>query len=89
MVVRAEVNPELIAWARERSGVEVPDLSRRFPKLAEWEQGERSPTLKQLEDLARATHTPVGFWAGRVPPSEPDVTSIGLNLGRMLAAHGG
>jgi Zn-dependent peptidase ImmA (M78 family)/transcriptional regulator with XRE-family HTH domain len=81
VVVRADVNPELIAWARERSGVDAVDLNRRFPKLTEWEEGTRSPTLKQLEDFARATHTPVGYLFLQEPPEEhvpiPDYRTIG------------
>src|SRR2546430_2475460 len=58
MSVRVEVKPELLAWARQRSGLGIDELARRFPKLREWEQGDRLPTLKQLEGCAQATHTP-------------------------------
>jgi len=60
-VIRVEIKPELLSWARERAGLETDDLAHRFPKLAAWEQGTVKPTLKQVEDFARATHTPVGF----------------------------
>ena len=59
MVERAEVEPELIVWARKRSGIKKADLRRRFPKLDDWEQGELAPTEKQLEGYARATRTSV------------------------------
>jgi Zn-dependent peptidase ImmA (M78 family) len=79
--VRAPVNPQVLAWARERSGLGVDELTTRFPKLAEWESGERAPTLKQLEDFARATHTPVGFLFLPEPPEEqvpiPDYRTMG------------
>lgn len=79
--VRIEVNPELLSWARERSGLEIEELTGRFPKLAEWELGERLPTLKQLESFARATHTPVGFLFLAEPPVEavpiPDYRTMG------------
>lgn len=46
------------------------DLSRRFPKLGDWETGDASPTLKQLESFANVTHAPVGFLFLRQPPEE-------------------
>lgn len=70
MAVRAEVRPELITWARERSRIAFDDLSRRFPKLEHWELGDTSPTLKQLESFASATHTPLGFLFLHEPPEE-------------------
>ncbi|MGI8754449.1 MAG: ImmA/IrrE family metallo-endopeptidase [Acidimicrobiales bacterium] len=80
MVVRVDVEPALIAWARQRSGRSVDDLRRRFPKLEDWERGETSPTLKQLETFARATHTPVGFLFLEAPPHEevpiPDYRTV-------------
>jgi Zn-dependent peptidase ImmA (M78 family) len=79
--VRVSVSPRLLAWARDRSGLEVGELARRFPKLPEWEAGEREPTLKQLEDFARATHTPIGFLFLPEPPEEqvpvPDYRTMG------------
>src|SRR4051794_272015 len=71
MVVRVDVSQEMLEWARERARLDVSDLARRFPKLAEWESGNRQPTLKQLEDFATATHTPVGYLLLDRPPEEP------------------
>ena len=60
----------MITWARERAGLEPEDLAARFPKAPEWEAGSLSPTLKQLEKLARATHTSIGFLFLDEPPEE-------------------
>ena len=81
MPERVDVNPELLAWARQRSGLPAQDLAARFPMLAEWEHGERQPTFKQLESYAKATHTPIGFLYMPHPPREqvpiPDFRTIG------------
>lgn len=61
----------MFAWARARSGIAEDDWDRRFPKFAAWLAGEAAPTLKQLEDFARKTHTPVGFLFLDEPPVEP------------------
>jgi Zn-dependent peptidase ImmA (M78 family) len=81
MSARVEVNPELFAWARQRSGLAFDDVAQRFPMLAAWERGEHQPTLKQLESFAQATHTPVGFLFLPEPPVEkvpiPDFRTMG------------
>jgi hypothetical protein len=56
--------------ARERARLDAAELAGRFPKLAAWEAEEAKPTLKQLEDYARATHTPVGYLLLDEPPDE-------------------
>jgi len=70
-VVRVQVEPTVLKWARERSGIPEERLAVRFPKLAAWEAGEEQPTLKQLESFASATHTPAGFLFLQAPPQEP------------------
>lgn len=69
-MIRVDVQPGMLKWARERAGYSVTSLARRFPKLEAWEMGHRQPTLKQLERFARATHVPVGFLFLSHPPKE-------------------
>jgi len=77
---RVPVQPKLLRWARERAGHSTDALTRRFPKLNEWERGEVQPTLKQLEAFAKATHAPVGFFFLAEPPVErlpiPDFRTV-------------
>ena len=79
-MLRAEVSPNLFRWARDRAGIPLAALTLRFSKLAEWESGASKPTLKQLEALARATLTPVGYFFLPEPPVErlplPDFRTV-------------
>ena len=80
-MIRVEIKPELLSWARERAGYGPDALAHRFPKLAAWEQGTAKPTLKQIEKFASATHTPIGFLFLQQPPVEhipiPDFRTAG------------
>ena len=67
-MTRVAVNGEVVRWARERSGASLHDLARRFPKLPEWETEATQPTLRQLEDFARKTLTPLGYLFLADPP---------------------
>lgn len=80
-MTRVAINPDLLRWARQRAGLDFVELSHKFTKLEAWERGELSPTLKQLESFARATHAPVGFLFLDTPPVEslpiPDFRTMG------------
>ena len=86
-MIRAPVKPELLRWARERAGLEVEALTRRFPRYREWENGAAQPTLRQVEDLAKATQAAVGYFFLTAPPDEslpiPDLRTVGsVPMGR-------
>jgi Zn-dependent peptidase ImmA (M78 family) len=70
MAIRVAVKPELLRWARERAGLEPEELAQRFPRLREWEAERAQPTFKQLEQYARATHAPFGYFFLPEPPVE-------------------
>jgi Zn-dependent peptidase ImmA (M78 family) len=78
--VRVEVTPSVLTWAVERSGTAAADLEAKFPKLAQWEAGEAQPTFRQLESLAKATHTAVGLLLLDRPPVDelpiPDLRTM-------------
>lgn len=79
-MMRVVVEPALLRWARERAELDVAQLSKRFPKLEEWETGGLQPTLKQLEEFARVTHAPIGYLFLSEPPVEtvpiPDFRTV-------------
>lgn len=68
---RIAASPGVLRWARERAGLSVADLQRRFPKLTEWEAETTQPTMGQLEQFAKATGAPFGFFFLPEPPEMP------------------
>jgi len=67
---RVSVSREVLQWAVRRSGLELDDLVQRFPRIQQWAEGESYPTLRQLESLAKATLTPLGFFFLAEPPEQ-------------------
>lgn len=70
------VNPTILRWARERSGMSVQDVAGKFKKQADnieqWESGETSPTYVQLEKLAYELYKrPLAIFFFPEPPNEP------------------
>ena len=68
MATRVPVQPALLNWAADRAGVSEDALRKRFPKWDQWLGGETKPTLRQLEEFAKATKTPVGYLFLPKPP---------------------
>jgi Zn-dependent peptidase ImmA (M78 family) len=79
-MMKVEVKPDLLRWARERAGFSPGDLTGRFPQITAWENGDALPTFKQIERFAKATYTPVGYLFLPEPPVEqvpiPDCRTI-------------
>jgi len=79
-MLRVEIKPKLLRWARERSGLDIVALADRFPQLLDWERGSAQPTLKQIERFAKATYTAIGYLFLQEPPIErvpiPDFRTI-------------
>lgn len=81
MSIRVDVAPSMMEWARQRSGRDQQELERIFPKLGAWERGDVRPTIKQLEEFAQKTYTPLGYLFLSTPPEEelpvPDFRTMG------------
>lgn len=64
----------VLRWAADRACLSDAILEKRFRKLPLWLTGEAQPTLKQLENFARLTYTPIGYFFLPEPPElEPPV----------------
>lgn len=71
MVAKIPVNPELLRWAVDRSGLSYSDF--REP-VQEWISGDAQPTVRKLERFARKAMVPFGYLFLSSPPTE----SIGV-----------
>jgi len=84
MATQALVNPTLISWARNRSGLSETVLAEKMKvkleKVVDWEHGRAKPTFKQAQKLAKCTHTPFGYFFLPTPPVEhfpiPDLRTV-------------
>ena len=79
-MTRVNIKPDLIRWACERFGADATALAARFPRLESWKAGDVQPTMNQLENLAKATLTPLGYFFLPEPPVEtlpvPDFRTV-------------
>lgn len=83
MVEKVAVKPELIQWAAKRSRLPLDRLKGRFTKLEDWISGAEKPTIKQLEDFASYTLTPLGYFFLISPPDE----HLGITDFRTVKDH--
>lgn len=71
------INPDILKWARERSGYAVEAIATFLKKDAsivnDWESGERAPTYIQLEKLADKYKRPIAIFFFPEPPEEPNI----------------
>lgn len=59
----------VLRWAAQRARMHDDDLATRFRKWPLWLSGDAQPTLKQLEDFARLSHTAIGYFFLTEPPT--------------------
>lgn len=67
MTVRVDVAPSVVSWALDVTGADEEGLHRRF-KIDQWLTVESRPTLKQLQNFAKATGVPFGYLLLPQPP---------------------
>ena len=73
------INPDIIKWARERSGYSLQDIAKFFKKdiatISDWESGNSAPTYAQLEKLADKCKRPIALFFFPEVPEEPDLVN--------------
>ena len=88
--VQAQINPEVLRWARGRMGMGIGAAAVaagvRPEQLERWETGAGLPTFRQAQGIAQALHAPFGyFFLPQIPKEEgllPDLRTVG---GRAVA----
>ena len=82
---KALINPKILSWARERTGLSIDDLAKKIDikdskKILLWENGEEKPTFLQARKLAKALYIPFGYlYLDKAPNEElpiPDLRTI-------------
>jgi Zn-dependent peptidase ImmA (M78 family) len=69
-MAQVALSPSVLEWARERAGVPMDTLAKRFKKYSDWREGKGGPTFQQLESLANTLNIPVGMMFLPEPPVE-------------------
>jgi len=67
------VNPQMVAWARNRAGLSIEEAAEKFTHIAAWEAGTSFPTYPQLERLADEFKLPVAAFFFPEPPTLPPI----------------
>lgn len=70
MSTRVDVTNEMLTWAIARAGYDVSAFAAKFPPVLKWLEGEKKPTVKQLETFSRKVHLPFGYLFLPKPPEE-------------------
>jgi Zn-dependent peptidase ImmA (M78 family) len=68
----AKINTDMLIWARERSGIAVPEFARKCgvseERVYDWESGELPLTFNQAVRYAEKAHVPFGYLFLSQPP---------------------
>lgn len=65
-----DINNELIAWAVSRAGYELQNFAEEFPRVIDWLEGTKKPTIPQLKKFANKVKLPFGYLFLDEPPEE-------------------
>jgi Zn-dependent peptidase ImmA (M78 family) len=70
MTTRVNVSNQMLTWAVARAGFDLQAFIDNFPNLGSWLEGEKDPTVKQLEGFSKKVHIPFGYLFLPEPPAE-------------------
>ena len=70
MKTEADINLNILPWAVSRAGYDIAEFAIKFPRLSDWLEQTKKPTIKQLEEFARKVYLPFGYLFLKEPPIE-------------------
>lgn len=80
MIARAKINPKMMEWARIHAGFtngyeeSLPnEIKKRYKK---WENGDTSPTWKQLRNASQKFNVPTAFFFMNEPPTIEELPTL-------------
>lgn len=81
----AQINPEMLRWARGRVGMDIGNAAVaagvKPEQFERWETGDDLPTFRQAQNVAQALHAPFGFFFLQQAPVDepllPDLRTVG------------
>ncbi len=91
MSAEFNINSDILTWAISRAGYELNDFIAKVPRVQDWIEGKKKPTVKQLETFSKKVHLPFGYLFLPEPPIEklpipffrtnnPQATSVSVNV---------
>ena len=70
MRTEINVNADILTWAIARAGFDLHEFTDKLPNVQKWIEGEKNPTVKQLEDFSKKVYIPFGYLFLPAPPKE-------------------
>lgn len=71
MATRIEtINSNILNWAITRAGNDLEEFYTENSDVLDWINGDKNPTLKQLEKFTHKVHVPFGYMFMNEPPKE-------------------
>jgi len=76
---RANINPDLLTWARQTIGLDLDISAKKIAVkkelLEQWESGEKKPTINQLRKAANVYKRSLAVFFLPAPPSLPKIST--------------
>jgi Zn-dependent peptidase ImmA (M78 family) len=70
MKFEVNINADILTWAIARAGYELHEFTEKVPRINDWIEGKKKPTVKQLESFSKKVYLPFGYLSLSEPPKE-------------------